>query len=119
MNHNPKTEHLQVYKYKPGQSGNISGRPKSYVTILKELGYTKPVIATMVAEIMFMPPKNIRELDDSDTEPIIRTIIASAFRKANYTGEYRYIEPFMKMLFDKPLPYIPEPPPENKVLQNV
>ena len=53
MNRNPKTEHLQIYKYKKGQSGNMQGRPKSYVTILKELGYTKPVIATMVAEIMF------------------------------------------------------------------
>lgn len=27
--HQPKTEHLKQYQWKPGQSGNLSGRPKS------------------------------------------------------------------------------------------
>jgi hypothetical protein len=106
MNHSPKTDHLQVYKFKPGQSGNKLGRPKSYVTILKELGYTKPVIATMVAEIMFMNEVEVRKLSDSNTEPIIRTIIAAAFHTCNYGGgDYKCIEPYMKILFGKPVPY--------------
>ncbi len=113
MNKNPKYEHLTQYKWQPGQSGNIQGRPKSYQTILKELGYTRPMIATMTAEIMFLSGREVRKIYDSETEPIIRSIIARAFLKANYTGEFHYIEPYLKILFGRPTPFIPEPPEDK------
>ncbi len=119
MNPKPKYEHLQVYKYKHGQSGNKLGRPKSYVTILKELGYTKPMIATMVAEIMMLNSNDIYKIVDSDTEPMIRKAISKAFCKAVYTGEYKYISDYMTILFGRPVPYIPEihsPDNENKTI---
>ena len=115
MNSKPKYSHLAVYKFKPGQSGNLAGRPKSYMTILKELGYTKPVIATMVAEIAFMPLEELYEIRDSRTEPAIRVAIAKSFCRAAYTGEYKYIADFLTILFGRPVPFIPEEPaPETK-----
>jgi len=118
MNKSPKYDHLAIYKFKPGQSGNIQGRPKAYQTVLKELGFTKPVIATMIAEIMFMSAAEVRKLCDSDTEPVIRTIIANAFRKANGYGDFSYIEPYLKILFGRPIPYIPESVQNNRVSDN-
>jgi hypothetical protein len=115
MNPKPKFSHLAVYKFKPGQSGNVAGRPKSYMTILKELGYTKPVIATMVAELMFMPLDELYEIRDSRSEPAIRVAIAKSFCRAVYTGEYKYIADFLTILFGRPVPFIPEvPAPETK-----
>jgi|GEM_PF-3631159 hypothetical protein len=111
MNPKPKYEHLKTYKYKPGQSGNLAGRPKSYMTVLKELGYTKPVIATMVAEIMFMTEDEVWKILKSErTEPIIKVAIARAFSKASYKGEYKYIADYMNILFGRHIPYIPESP---------
>jgi Family of unknown function (DUF5681) len=118
MNYKPKTAHLEIHQYKPGQSGNKSGRPKSSVTILKELGFTKPVIATMTAEIAFMSYPEVYQLAESRTEPILRRIIAEAFKSAAYDGEYRFIEPYMKILFGRTVPYIPEPPKDNNQTQD-
>ncbi len=106
MNKNPRYDHLEQYKWQKGQSGNALGRPRSYVTILKELGYTKPLIATMTAEVMFMTHQEVETLANSKTEPIIRRIIANAFRSADYDGEFKYIEPYMKILFGRTIPYI-------------
>ena len=119
MNSHPKHDHLEIHQFKPGQSGNKLGRPKSYVTILKELGYTKPVIATMVAEIMFMSYNEVRKLEDSPTEPVIRKAIATSFRKAANYGEYKYIADYMIILFGRPIPYISESPQDSKVSDNV
>lgn len=107
MNKNPKFSHLAIYKFKAGQSGNVNGRPKSYVTVLKELGYTKPVIATMVAEIMFMTGPEVNRIACSNTEPVIRVLIASAFRRGVYKSDYKYIESFMNILFGRNIPFIP------------
>ena len=111
MNPKPKISHLEIYKYKPGQSGNKLGRPKSYVTVLKELGYTKPVIATMIAEIMFMTHDEVWKIAKSEcTEPVIRKMIAMAFWKAGRSGEYKYVTDLMLILFGRPMPYTQEVP---------
>lgn len=115
MNRNPKYEHLQAYRYKPGTSGNLKGRPKSYITILKELGYSKPVLATMVAEIMFMPFYEVSELANSASEPSIRVTVARAFYKAARSGEYKYIADYLVLLFGRPMPFIPTCPEVNPV----
>lgn len=98
MNKAPKYEHLALYKWQPGTSGNKNGRPKSVVTILKEMGYVKPVISAMVCEIMFMSMKQVRAIADDDSEPVIRQAIAEAFKEAAYSGEYKYIADYMKLL---------------------
>ncbi len=113
MNRNPRYEHLQVYKYKSGQSGNLKGRPKSYITILKELGYSKPMLCVMVAEIMFMSYEEVRELANSYTEPTIRKTIARAFQRAAYSGEYKFIADYLILLFGRPVPFIPPAPKET------
>lgn len=108
MNKNPKHEHLLAHRYKPGQSGNKAGRPKSYLTVLKELGYTKPVIATMVAEIAFMKRYKVQELRESQTEPAIKVGIARAFYLYAYHGDYKYISDLMNLLWKCQVPYVPE-----------
>lgn len=110
MNKNPKFQHLEVFKWKKGESGNIAGRPKSAITVLKELGYTKPVIATFTAEIAFMEMKELQNIRRrNDDEPAIRAVIAEAFGRAAYYGEYKYIEPFMKLLIGNPVPVLKWP----------
>jgi len=117
MNRHPKYTHLEVHQFKKGQSGNLQGRPKGYQTILKELGYTKPVIATMVAEIMFLNENEVWAIAKSETEPVIRKLIARAFYNAGHSGEYKDIEDFMTILFGRSVPFIPEP--EKKQADNV
>ncbi len=98
MNYAPKFDHLTQYKWKPGTSGNKGGRPKSVVTILKEMGYVRPVISAMVCEIMFMPYHQVRHISDDENEPVIRRAIAEAFREAAQSGEYKYIADYMKLI---------------------
>ncbi len=108
MNNAPKFDHLTQYKWKPGTSGNKGGRPKSVVTILKEMGYVKPVISAMVCEIMFMPYYQVSLISDDRNESVIRRAIAEAFREAAQSGEYKYITDYMKLI-PQFLPFNPEP----------
>jgi hypothetical protein len=119
VNRQPKYEHLEGYKYKPGQSGNLKGRPKNYITVLRELGYSKPMLAVMVAEIAFMPYYKVRELANSDTEPSIRVTIARAFQRAAHSGEYKFIADYLVLLLGRPVPFIPLAPPENNLSPKV
>lgn len=48
--HSPKTEHLKAYQWKPGQSGNLSGRPKS-----------KPIKAAIEA-VLSEDPKLLKKI---------------------------------------------------------
>ncbi len=76
------------------------------------------MIATMVAEIMFMNENEVWAIAKSETEPIIRKVIARAFYYASDNGKYKDIESFMTILFGRPVPFIPEPT-ENKTSKSI
>ena len=66
-----------------------------------------------------MTYNEVDDLSYSKKEPIIRKIVAAAFRNASYDGDYKDIEPYLKILFGRPVPFIPKTPSEDKPSESI
>jgi Family of unknown function (DUF5681) len=92
----------EIGQFKPGKSGNLSGRPKKIYTILKESGYSKDDMRNAFNEISWADPTEIQHIIDSETHPAIVKVVAKAFQKAMEKGDYRYCSEIIQQVIGQP-----------------
>ena len=91
-----------INRFKPGESGNLKGKPKKIYTILKESGYSKDDMRNAFNEISWADPAEIQRIIDSETHPAIVKVVAKAFQKAMDKGDYRYCSEIIQQVIGQP-----------------
>ena len=85
-----------------GQSGNINGRPRKYVTLLKEQGYKLSEINDTIQVMMSMNMEELNEVYKNPKATIIEKTIANAMNKSLMKGSLYSLETLMTRVYGKP-----------------
>ena len=85
-----------------GQSGNINGRPRKYVTLLKEQGYKLSEINDTIQVMMSMNMEELNEVYKNPKATIIEKTIANAMNKSLQKGSLYSLDTLLTRVYGKP-----------------
>ena len=98
----PKAENIEPHKFKKGQSGNPNGRPRKYVSQLRELGYKLSEINDTIQVMMAMDMEELKSVWDNPKATVLEKTIAAAIRKSIEKGSLYSLETLLTRVYGKP-----------------
>jgi hypothetical protein len=89
-------------RWEKGESGNPNGRPKKYVSALKEQGYKNSEINDCILVMISMDLDELKEVWQNPKATILEKTIANALRKSLEKGSLYSIETLLSRAVGKP-----------------
>lgn len=89
-------------KFTKGQSGNPNGRPRKFVTTLKEIGYKRSEINDTIQAMLAMDKNELTEVVKNPNATILEMTLASAMKKSIEKGSLYSIETLLSRVFGMP-----------------
>lgn len=91
-----------LYRPAKGETANPNGRPKKYVTLLKEQGYKLSEVNDTIQTIMAMDLEELKSVWDNPKATILEKTIANALRKSLEKGSLYSIDTLLNRVYGKP-----------------
>lgn len=88
--------------FKKGEVANPNGRPKKYVTILREYGYKLSEINDTIQVMMQMTIEELADVFKNPKSTILEKTIANALKKSLEKGSLYSIETLLTRVYGKP-----------------
>lgn len=88
--------------FKKGEVANPNGRPKKYVSLLKEQGYKVSEINDTIQAMLSMDLDELKDVWQNPKATILEKTIANAMRKSLEKGSLYSIETLLSRVFGKP-----------------
>lgn len=98
----PKPENIEPHKWDKGTSGNPNGRPRKYVSQLKEIGYKKSEINDAIQAMMAMTMDELKEVWENKNATILEKTVANAMRKSLEKGTLYSLETLLSRVYGQP-----------------
>lgn len=89
-------------RWEKGESGNPNGRPKKYVSALKEQGYKNSEINDCILVMISMDLDELKDVWQNPRATILEKTIANALRKSLEKGSLYSIEVLLSRAVGKP-----------------
>lgn len=98
-----KQEHGgEIQNWEKGQSGNPNGRPRKYVSILKDAGYKLSEINDTIQNMMAMNLDELKSVWDNKNATILEKTVAAAMRKSLEKGSLYSLDTLLTRVYGKP-----------------
>ena len=98
----PNPENIKDHEFKPGESGNPNGRPRKYVSLLKEQGYKLSEINDSLMALLAMDLNELKEVFENPKATVLEKAVAGAIRKSIEKGSLYNIETIITRAMGKP-----------------
>jgi hypothetical protein len=85
--------------FKKGEVANPNGRPKKYVTLLKEQGYKLAEINDTIQAMLSMDLDELKEVWQNPKATVLEKTIANAMRKSLEKGSLYSIETLLSRVY--------------------
>ena len=85
-----------------GQSGNPLGRPRKWITALREEGYKLSEVNDVIQVMMTMTISELKSIMEDDNATIFEKTIANAMRKSLQKGSLYSIDTLLTRVYGKP-----------------
>lgn len=85
-----------------GETANPNGRPKKYVTLLKESGYKLSEINDTIISMMAMNIAELNDVWDNPNSTILEKTIAGAMVKSLKNGSLYSMDTLLSRVYGKP-----------------
>lgn len=87
---------------KKGETLNPNGRPRKYVSLLKEQGYKASEVNDAIQVLMSMTLDELKEVYTNPKATVLEKTVASAIRKSIEKGSLYSIETLLTRVYGKP-----------------
>jgi len=85
-----------------GETMNPNGRPRKYVSLLKEQGYKLAEVNDCIQAIMSMDMQELKSVWDNPKATVLEKTIAGALRKSLEKGSLYSIDTLLTRVYGKP-----------------
>jgi hypothetical protein len=92
----------EIQNWEKGVSGNPNGRPRKYVSLLKDAGYKLSEINDTIQNMMAMDLQELKGVYENQQATILEKTIASAMRKSLEKGSLYSLETLLTRVYGKP-----------------
>ena len=89
-------------KFKPGESGNPGGRPRKYISTLKEQGYKLSEVNDAIQVLISMDLEELKTVYTNPRSTVLEVTIAGAIKKSIEKGSLYSIEALLSRVYGKP-----------------
>ena len=88
--------------FKKGEVANPNGRPRKYVSLLKEQGYKVSEINDTIQAMMAMDLSELIKVNDNPKATIMEKTVAAAMMKSLKNGSLYSLETLLTRVYGKP-----------------
>jgi hypothetical protein len=99
-NPNPNTKGL--IPFQKGQSGNLAGRPRKFVTQLKALGYKQSEVTDTLLVMLSMTMDELKKVFENPQSTVLEKAVANAIKTSIARGSLFNIELILDRAVGKP-----------------
>jgi hypothetical protein len=85
-----------------GETANPNGRPRKYVSLLKEQGYSISQVNDSIQVLMSMTPKELLEVENNPNATALELTITRAILKSMNNGSLYSMDTLMNRVYGKP-----------------